>query len=104
MDFKEAIKLVELRGRLMQEAVPAGTGAMYAIIGLDNDAIARACEEAAQGQVVSPVNFNSPGQVVIAGEKDAVERAGHYVRKRGKTCTAVVGQCAVTLCINEAGC
>ncbi|KGP46209.1 ACP S-malonyltransferase [Morganella morganii] len=83
MDFKEAIKLVELRGRLMQEAVPAGTGAMYAIIGLDNDAIARACEEAAQGQVVSPVNFNSPGQVVIAGEKDAVERAGALCKEAG---------------------
>ncbi|CAK7033052.1 ACP S-malonyltransferase [Morganella morganii] len=83
MDFKEAIKLVELRGRLMQEAVPAGTGAMYAIIGLDNDAIAKACEEAAQGQVVSPVNFNSPGQVVIAGEKDAVERAGALCKEAG---------------------
>ncbi|TPW54369.1 ACP S-malonyltransferase [Morganella morganii] len=83
MDFKEAIKLVELRGRLMQEAVPAGTGAMYAIIGLDNDAIAKACEEAAQGQIVSPVNFNSPGQVVIAGEKDAVERAGALCKEAG---------------------
>lgn len=76
LDFKQAISLVELRGKLMQEAVPAGTGAMYAIIGLDNDAIAKACEESAQGQVVSPVNFNSPGQVVIAGNKEAVERAG----------------------------
>ena len=61
LDFKAAIRLVELRGKLMQEAVPEGTGAMYAIIGLDNDAIAKACEESAQGQVVSPVNFNSPG-------------------------------------------
>lgn len=76
LDFKAAIRLVELRGKLMQEAVPEGTGAMYAIIGLDNDAIAKACEESAQGQVVSPVNFNSPGQVVIAGNKEAVERAG----------------------------
>lgn len=83
IDFKEAIKLVELRGRLMQEAVPAGVGAMYAIIGLDNDAIAKACEDAAQGQVVSPVNFNSPGQVVIAGEKDAVERAGVLCKEAG---------------------
>ncbi|WP_440131975.1 ACP S-malonyltransferase, partial [Escherichia coli] len=72
LDFKAAIRLVELRGKLMQEAVPEGTGAMYAIIGLDNDAIAKACEESAQGQVVSPVNFNSPGQVVIAGNKEAV--------------------------------
>lgn len=83
IDFTVAIKLVELRGQLMQEAVPAGTGAMYAIIGLDNDAIAKACEEAAQGQVVSPVNFNSPGQVVIAGNKEAVERAGVLCKEAG---------------------
>ncbi|CAE6896648.1 COG0331 (acyl-carrier-protein) S-malonyltransferase [Vibrio sp. B1ASS3] len=83
IDFKEAIKLVELRGQLMQEAVPAGTGAMYAIIGLDDEAIAKACEEAAQGEVVSPVNFNSPGQVVIAGSKDAVERAGALCKEAG---------------------
>ncbi|EOX4967235.1 ACP S-malonyltransferase [Vibrio alginolyticus] len=83
IDFKEAIKLVELRGQLMQEAVPAGTGAMYAIIGLADDAIAKACEDAAQGEVVSPVNFNSPGQVVIAGSKDAVERAGALCKEAG---------------------
>ncbi|HDY7510526.1 TPA: ACP S-malonyltransferase [Vibrio vulnificus] len=83
IDFQEAIKLVELRGQLMQEAVPAGTGAMFAIIGLDDEAIAKACEEAAQGDVVSPVNFNSPGQVVIAGSKDAVERAGALCKEAG---------------------
>ncbi|CAI0715959.1 Malonyl CoA-acyl carrier protein transacylase [Serratia marcescens] len=83
LDFKAAIRLVELRGKLMQEAVPEGTGAMYAIIGLDNDAIAKACEESAQGQVVSPVNFNSPGQVVIAGHKEAVERAGAACKAAG---------------------
>ncbi|CAI0900797.1 [acyl-carrier-protein] S-malonyltransferase [Serratia sp. OLHL2] len=83
LDFKAAIRLVELRGKLMQEAVPEGTGAMYAIIGLDNDAIAKACEESAQGQVVSPVNFNSPGQVVIAGNKEAVERAGAACKTAG---------------------
>ncbi|MBY7793613.1 ACP S-malonyltransferase [Vibrio fluvialis] len=83
IDFKAAIKLVELRGQLMQKAVPAGTGAMYAIIGLDDAAIAKACEEAAQGDVVSPVNFNSPGQVVIAGQKDAVERAGALCKEAG---------------------
>ncbi|OZS45790.1 ACP S-malonyltransferase [Photobacterium sanguinicancri] len=83
IDFKDAIKLVELRGQLMQEAVPAGVGAMSAIIGLDNDAIAKACEEAAQGQVVSPVNFNSPGQVVIAGNKEAVERANVLCKEAG---------------------
>ena len=83
IDFKDAIKLVELRGQLMQQAVPAGTGAMYAIIGLDNDGIANACIEAAQGEVVSPVNFNSPGQVVIAGQKDAVERAAAACKAAG---------------------
>lgn len=83
IDFKQAIKLVELRGRLMQQAVPAGTGAMYAIIGLEDEAIAKACAEAAQGEVVSPVNFNSPGQVVIAGQKDAVERAGMLCKEAG---------------------
>ena len=83
LNFKDAVKLVELRGRLMQEAVPQGTGAMYAIIGLDNEAIAKACDEASQGAVVSPVNFNSPGQVVIAGEKDAVIRAADICKAAG---------------------
>ncbi|MBI6548186.1 ACP S-malonyltransferase [Xenorhabdus lircayensis] len=83
IEFQQAIKLVELRGKLMQEAVPEGQGAMYAIIGLDNESIAKACEESAQGQIVSPVNFNSPGQVVIAGEKDAVERAGAACKAAG---------------------
>ncbi|MFI8418098.1 ACP S-malonyltransferase [Serratia sp. NPDC078593] len=83
LDFQAAIRLVELRGKLMQEAVPEGTGAMYAIIGLDNESIAKACEASAQGQVVSPVNFNSPGQVVIAGDKEAVERAGVACKAAG---------------------
>lgn len=81
--FADAIRLVELRGKLMQEAVPEGTGAMQAIIGLDDEAIRLACEESAQGQVVSPVNFNSPGQVVIAGNKEAVERAGAACKAAG---------------------
>lgn len=83
MDFKDAVRLVELRGKLMQEAVPEGTGAMAAIIGLDNDSIATACAESAEGQVVAPVNFNSPGQVVIAGNKEAVERAGAACKAAG---------------------
>lgn len=83
IDFKEAVKLVELRGQLMQQAVPASVGAMYAIIGLDDDKIAEACAQAAQGEVVSPVNYNSPGQVVIAGNKDAVERAGVLCKEAG---------------------
>ena len=83
LDFQDAVKLVELRGKLMQQAVPEGTGAMYAIIGLDNDAIINACKQAEQGEVVSAVNFNSPGQVVIAGAKAAVERAAALCKEVG---------------------
>jgi len=83
IDFKDAVALVALRGEYMQEAVPAGTGAMAAIIGLDDEAIKKACQDSAEGQVVSPVNFNSPGQVVIAGDKLAVERAGEACRQAG---------------------
>ena len=83
LDFQDAVKLVELRGKLMQQAVPEGMGAMYAIIGLDNDAIINACKQAEQGEVVSAVNFNSPGQVVIAGAKAAVERAAALCKEAG---------------------
>jgi [acyl-carrier-protein] S-malonyltransferase len=83
MDFQAAIKLVEFRGLAMQEAVPAGQGAMAAIIGLDDDAVRAACAEAAQGDVVEAVNFNAPGQVVIAGSKAAVERASEACKARG---------------------
>ncbi len=83
LNFADAVKLVELRGQAMQRAVPEGVGAMAAIIGLDNDSIATNCEKAAQGQVVSPVNFNSPGQVVIAGHKEAVERANVLMKESG---------------------
>lgn len=83
LDFQDAVKLVELRGKLMQQAVPEGTGAMYAIIGLDNESIIQACKEAEQGEIVSAVNFNSPGQVVIAGAKSAVERAAVACKEAG---------------------
>ena len=83
LNFADAVKLVELRGQAMQRAVPEGVGAMAAIIGLDNDSIAANCEKAAQDQVVSPVNFNSPGQVVIAGHKEAVERANVLMKESG---------------------
>ena len=83
LDFQDAVKLVELRGKLMQQAVPEGTGAMYAIIGLDNEAIINACKQAEQSEVVSAVNFNSPGQVVIAGAKAAVERAAALCKDAG---------------------
>ncbi len=75
ISFADGVNLVRLRGEFMQQAVPAGTGAMAAILGLDDDAIKASCQSAEQGQVVSPVNYNCPGQVVIAGEAAAVERA-----------------------------
>ncbi|WNO61163.1 ACP S-malonyltransferase [Rheinheimera sp. MMS21-TC3] len=78
-----AVTLVEKRGNYMQQAVPAGVGAMSAIIGLDDAAIIKACADAAQGEVVSAVNYNSPGQVVIAGHKAAVERAGELCKAAG---------------------
>ncbi len=73
--FDDAIRLVAERGRCMQEAVPAGMGAMAAILGLDDDQVRAACAAAAQGEIVEAVNFNSPGQVVVAGHEAAVERA-----------------------------
>lgn len=73
--FSDAVTLVADRGRFMQEAVPAGVGAMAAILGLDDDQVIAVCAEASQGEVVSAVNFNSPGQVVVAGHAGAVERA-----------------------------
>lgn len=81
--FAEAIKLVELRGQLMQQAVPAGQGGMAAILGLEDADVLAACAEAANGEVVSAVNFNAPGQVVIAGAAAAVERAIEACKARG---------------------
>lgn len=75
ISLKDAAGLVAERGRLMQAAVPAGVGAMAAILGGDDAQIAQVCEEVAQGQVVAPANFNSPGQLVIAGHAEAVDRA-----------------------------
>ena len=75
MPFAEGVRLVKLRGEAMQAAVPAGQGAMAAILGLDDAVVEQACAEAAHGDVVSAVNYNAPGQVVIAGSKAAVERA-----------------------------
>ncbi|RZM77027.1 [acyl-carrier-protein] S-malonyltransferase [Pseudoalteromonas rubra] len=83
LDLATAVKLVEKRGLYMQQAVPAGTGSMAAIIGLDDESIAKICEEQAEQQVVAPVNYNSPGQVVIAGHKEAVERASAACKEAG---------------------
>ncbi|MBF8781295.1 ACP S-malonyltransferase [Pseudomonas fulva] len=83
LTLKEAVKLVERRGRLMQEAVPAGHGAMAAILGLEDADVLAICAEAAEDEVVSAVNFNSPGQVVIAGNKAAVDRAIELCKAKG---------------------
>lgn len=81
--FGDAVKLVAGRGHYMQEAVPKGVGAMAAILGLDDAAVLAVCEEAAQNEIVQAVNFNSPGQVVVAGNKAAVERAADLAKQKG---------------------
>ena len=81
--FADAVKLVHLRGKYMQAAVPEGVGAMMAIIGLDDDVVKVVCAEAAKSGVVAAVNFNSPGQVVIAGEKGPVSQAGELAKAQG---------------------
>jgi [acyl-carrier-protein] S-malonyltransferase len=83
IEFRAATELVRLRGQAMQRAVPAGTGAMAAILGLDDALIEAACVESAQGEVVQPVNYNSPGQLVIAGNAAAVARAIENCKARG---------------------
>lgn len=83
LSFADALVAVRHRGQYMQEAVPVGTGAMAAILGLDVAAVQAVCDEAAQGDVVSPANLNAPGQVVIAGTRAAVERAGVAAKARG---------------------
>jgi [acyl-carrier-protein] S-malonyltransferase len=83
IDFTDAIKLVEKRGQLMQTAVPQGVGAMAAILGLDDEQVIKACDQAAQGEVVQAVNFNAPGQVVVAGARAAVERAAEAAKEAG---------------------
>jgi [acyl-carrier-protein] S-malonyltransferase len=83
LSFHDALPLVRFRAQAMQDAVPAGVGAMAAIMGADDAAVAAACAEAAQGQVVEPVNFNAPGQIVIAGHKEAVERAIVLAKQKG---------------------
>lgn len=81
--FRDAVPLVRFRAQAMQEAVPLGSGAMAAILGLDDDAVRAACSEAAQGEVVEPVNFNAPSQVVIAGHRAAVERGAEAAKAKG---------------------
>lgn len=83
LDFADALKTVRLRGKFMQEAVPVGVGAMAAILSVEADVLADICREAAMGEIVSPANFNSPGQIVIAGHATAVNRAIEIAKSRG---------------------
>ncbi|MBZ9556558.1 MULTISPECIES: ACP S-malonyltransferase [Modicisalibacter] len=83
LTFAEGVRLVRLRGEAMQAAVPVGQGAMAAVLGLDDEAVERACRDAAQGEVVAAVNYNAPGQVVIAGQSSAVERAVALCQEAG---------------------
>lgn len=83
LSFADAVRTVRQRGTFMQEAVPVGTGAMAAMLGIERDELAAICAEAAQGEVVSPANFNSPGQIVIAGHAGAVSRAIEIAKGRG---------------------
>lgn len=83
IDLADALRLVRIRANAMQNAVPVGVGAMAAVLNLDPDQIKAVCAEAAQGQVVEPVNFNAPGQIVIAGHKEAVERACEIAKAAG---------------------
>ncbi|MDM7921215.1 MAG: ACP S-malonyltransferase [Pyrinomonadaceae bacterium] len=83
LEFADAVRTVRKRGTYMQEAVPVGVGAMAAILGADLDTVEGACADAAQGQVCSPANINSPTQIVIAGDSDAVDRACELLKERG---------------------
>lgn len=82
--FSQAVKIVHLRGKFMQEAVPVGEGAMAAVLGMDREQVEKLCEEISSGEVLAPANFNSPGQIVIAGHTRAVERAVERVKQDGK--------------------
>jgi len=84
LTFAEAVQTVRLRGKFMQEAVPVGEGAMAAILGMEREEVEKLCEEAQAGEVLSPANFNCPGQIVIAGHSKAVQRAIERVKQNGK--------------------
>jgi [acyl-carrier-protein] S-malonyltransferase len=84
LSFADAVRIVRLRGRFMQEAVPVGEGAMAAILGMEREQIEKLCEEVSSGEVLTPANFNCPGQIVIAGHSKAVERAIERVKQEGK--------------------
>jgi [acyl-carrier-protein] S-malonyltransferase len=84
LTFSEAVKIVRLRGKFMQEAVPVGEGTMAAVLGMEREQIEKICEEVSSGEILTPANFNCPGQIVIAGHAKAVERAIERIKKEGK--------------------
>jgi len=84
LDFADAVRTVRLRGRFMQEAVPVGEGAMAAVLGMEREQVEKLCQEEASGEVLSPANFNCPGQIVISGHAKAVDRAIERIKKEGK--------------------
>jgi len=84
LSFADAVQTVRLRGRFMQEAVPVGEGAMAAILGMEREEVKKICEEASSREVLTPANFNCPGQIVIAGHTKAIERAVEMVKQKGK--------------------
>ena len=84
LTFSEAVKMVRLRGKFMQEAVPVGEGAMAAVLGMERERVEKLCEEISYGEVLTPANFNCPGQIVIAGHSKAVERAIERIKQEGK--------------------
>lgn len=84
LSFPDAVQTVRLRGRFMQEAVPVGEGAMAAILGIEREQVEKLCQEVSSGEVLTPANFNCPGQIVIAGHSKAVERAMERVKQDGK--------------------
>ncbi len=84
LTFSQAVKVVRLRGKFMQEAVPVGEGAMAAVLGMEREQVERLCQEVSSGEVLAPANFNSPGQIVVAGHTKAVERAVERVKQEGK--------------------
>jgi len=84
LDFSDAVRIVRVRGRLMQEAIPVGEGAMAAILGMEREEVVLLCEEAAGEEVLAPANYNGPGQIVISGHTNAVQRAVEKAKQKGK--------------------
>ena len=101
--FSDAVRIVRLRGRFMQEAVPVGEGAMAAVLGMEREEVERLCEEAAGGEVLAPANYNSPGQIVLSGHAGAVERAVEKVKQKREEGDSPSGERAFSFTAHERG-